>query len=337
MQARCTRRRSVLVSFRRTVTAGLASLALACALPVSPAAAQDYPNKPGKVIVPLTAGSPVDVLARVVTQHLATRLGQPFVVENKPGAGTMIGTRTVAAADPDGYTLMIGASSFIISATLYPKPGYDPVKSFTPVASLVTTPQILVIAPDVPAKTVQEFIAYAKANPGKVNFGFGQGTLPHILGATLKAITGADITSVPYKGGAQAMTDMLGGRIQMIFGTMSTLLPLIKQGKIRALAVTSETRNPKLPNVPTMAESGLPKLSLTFWAGLFAPAGTPAAIVDKLHAAINDVMKEPDTVTAMARLGFEPQVETRAQFATFVADQAAIWPPILKASGVKPR
>ncbi len=165
--------------------------------------------------MPYTPGSPVDVLARTVTQHAATRLGQSFVIDNRPGAGTTIGTKIAAAAEPDGYTLLMGATSFVISSSLYPNLDYDPLKSFTPVAMLAHAPQVLVIAPSVPAKTVQEFIAHAKANPGKLNFGFGLGTLPQILGESFKAVTGTDIASIPYKGGAQATTDMLGGRIEM--------------------------------------------------------------------------------------------------------------------------
>jgi tripartite-type tricarboxylate transporter receptor subunit TctC len=316
----------------RLVVAGI----IAAAVAMTPAAAQDYPSKPIKLIVPLTPGSPVDVLTRVVTQHLAARLGQPMVVENRPGAGTTIGTRAVATSEPDGYTLLVVASSFIIGATMYSAPGYDPVNSFAAVASLVTTPQMLVIAPSVPAKTVQEFIAHAKANPGKLNFGYGQGTLPHILGESFKVITGTEIASIPYKGGAQAITDMLGGRIHMNFGTMATLLPLIGEGKIRPLAVTSNRRSAQLPEVPTMAESGLPQLSLTFWAGIVAPAGTPAAVVDKLNREVNVVMRSAEALAVMTRLGFEPQPGTPQEFATFIADEARKWPPIVKASGVKP-
>ena len=229
---------------RRTLAA---TLAIACY--ATAAVAQTYPSKPIKAIVPYTPGSPVDVLARVVTQQVSARLGQSIVIDNRPGAGTTIGTKLAASADPDGYTLLIGATSFILSFSLYQNLEYDPVKSFAPVAMLAYSPQVLVIAPSVPAATVQEFIAYAKANPGRLNFGFGLGTLPQILGESFKAVTGTDIASIPYKGGAQAITDMLGGRIQMNFGTTATLLPLIRQGKVRALAVTTQTRSKDLPDV----------------------------------------------------------------------------------------
>jgi tripartite-type tricarboxylate transporter receptor subunit TctC len=316
---------------RRTLAA---TLAIACY--ATAAAAQTYPSKPIKLIVPYTPGSPVDVLARVVTQQVSARLGQSIVIDNRPGAGTTIGTKLAANADPDGYTLLIGATSFILSFSLYPNLDYDPVKSFAPVAMLAHSPQVLVVAPSVPAATVQEFIAYAKANPGKLNFGFGLGTLPQILGESFKAVTGTDIASIPYKGGAQAITDTLGGRIQMNFGTTATLLPLIQQGKVRALAVTTRTRSKDLPDVPTMVESGLPELALIFSAGLLVPAGTPADIIHKLNVETNEAMRTPELTASMAKLGFEPQLWSTQDYAAFLADEMRRWPPIVKAAGVKP-
>jgi len=200
---------------------------------------------------------------------------------------------------------------------------------------LAVSPQMLVIAPSVPAKTVPEFVAYAKANPGKLNFGYGLGTLPQILGEAFKSATGADIASIPYRGGAQAITDMLGGRIQMNFGTQATLLPLIREGKVRPLAVTTETRAKDLPEVPTMAESGLPQLSLAFSAGILAPAGTPAAVVAKLNGEINEAMKSPELAASMAKLGFEPQFWSPQDYAAFLAEEGKRWPSIVKASGVQ--
>jgi len=201
-----------------------ALVAVMLAICATAADAQSYPVKPIKLIVPYTPGSPVDVLARVVTQQVAARLGQGIVIDNRPGAGTTLGTKMAASAEPDGYTLLIGATSFILSFSLYQNLDYD-ARSFVPVAMLAHSPQVLVIAPSVPAATVAEFVAYAKANPGKLNFGFGLGTLPQILGESFKVVTGTEIASIPYKGGAQAVTDMLGGRIEMNFGTTSTLLP----------------------------------------------------------------------------------------------------------------
>jgi tripartite-type tricarboxylate transporter receptor subunit TctC len=313
-----------------------ALLALGLGLGLTGAAAQTYPSKPIKMVVPYTPGSPVDVLARVVTQHVSARLGQPIVIDNRPGAGTTIGTKAAADAAPDGYTLLIGATSFVIAASLYPTIDYDPVKSFAPVAMLALAPQTLVITPSLPAKTVPEFVAYAKAHPGELNFGFGLGTLPQILGESFKVETGTDIVSIPYKGGAQAITDMLGGRIHMNFGTQATLLPLIRDGRIRALAVTTETRAKDLPEVPTMIESGLPQLTLGFSAGILAPAGTPTTIVDKLNAEINEAMKSPELAASMAKLGFEPKFWTPKDYGAFLSEEAKRWPPIVKAAGVQP-
>jgi tripartite-type tricarboxylate transporter receptor subunit TctC len=311
-----------------------ALVAVMLAICATAADAQSYPVKPIKVIVPYTPGSPVDVLARVVTQQVAARLAQGIVIDNRPGAGTTLGTKMAASAEPDGYTLLIGATSFILSFSLYQNLDYD-ARSFVPVAMLAHSPQVLVIAPSVPAATVAEFVAYAKANPGRLNFGFGLGTLPQILGESFKVVTGTEIASIPYKGGAQAVTDMLGGRIDMIFGTTATLLPLIQQGKVRALAVTTQKRSKDLPGVPTMIESGLPQLALIFSAGLLAPAGTPGEIVARLNAEINEAMRAPELEASMAKLGFEPQIWSPQEYAAFLAEEGRRWPPIVKAAGVK--
>jgi tripartite-type tricarboxylate transporter receptor subunit TctC len=314
----------------------LAAAALAVVLGSDPAGAETFPSRPLKMIVPYTPGSPVDVLARLAMHHLSVRLGQPIVIDNRPGAGTTIGTKAAADSPPDGYTLVIGATSFVIAASLYPKLDYSPIKSFAPVAMLAVAPQTLVIAPSVPAHTVQEFVAYAKAHPGELNFGYGLGTLPQILGETFKVVTGTDIASIPYRGGAQAITDMLGGRIQMNFGTQATLLPLIQQGKVRALAVTTETRAKELPDVPTMMESGLPQLTLSFSAGILAPAGTPEPVVEQLNAEMNEALKSPEMVAGLAKLGFEPRPWSTKEYAEFLAEEMKRWPPIVKASGVQP-
>jgi tripartite-type tricarboxylate transporter receptor subunit TctC len=313
----------------------LAAAMLAIGLWTTPAGAQTYPSKPIKVIVPYTPGSPVDVLARTVTQPLSARLGQSIVIDNRPGAGTTIGTKIAANSDPDGYTLLVGATSFILSFLLYQNLDYDPLRSFTPVAMLAHSPQVLVIAPSVPATTVQELVAHAKANPGKLNFGFGLGTLPQILGESFKAATATDIASIPYKGGAQAITDMLGGRIDMNFGTTATLLPLIRKGRIRALAVTTQTRAKDLPDVPTMIESGLPQLALIFSAGVLAPAGTPADVIGTLNAEINEAMKTPELTASLAQLGFEPKIWSPQDYGAFLDDEMRRWPPIVRAAGVK--
>lgn len=298
--------------------------------------AQGYPSRAVKIITPNTPGSPVDALGRVIAQQLQVRLGQSIVIENRPGGSQSIGAKAVATADPDGYTLLLFSNGHYFG--LATNPGYDPVKSFTPVATVAEWNHVLVVRPDFPAKTVQELVGYAKANPGKVTFGFGLSTPPQILGETLKNVTGADITSVPYRGGAPAVTDMLGGRIDMNFGTTATLLPLIQQGKVRAMAFTGVKRSSDLPDVPTMIESGFPQVSFNpdNWTGISAPAGTPRAVVDRLYAAINETLRSPELAANYARFGFEVMIKQQRELDAFIAAEAQKWPPIVKAAGLKP-
>jgi tripartite-type tricarboxylate transporter receptor subunit TctC len=302
------------------------------------ARAQAYPSKLIRVVVPFTPGSPVDALARIVTQELSVRLGQSIVIDNRPGAGTSIGTKAVMTANPDGYTLLLTGPHVVYIPTLYPHLHFEATKSLAPVATLCSWSHVLVIAPSVPANTVAELVAYARANPNKLNFGFGLGTTPHLLGETLKLVTGAEINSIPYRGGAQAVTDLLGGRIDMNFGTTATLLPLIQQGKVRALAYTDVARSPDLPNVPTMSESGFPEIGYRpdSWQAVLAPPGTPAAVIHKLNTEINESLKSPTLTAALATLGFEPKITTPEEFAAFLAQEADKFPPIIKATGLKP-
>jgi tripartite-type tricarboxylate transporter receptor subunit TctC len=319
---------------RRVLLFGL----LAVALGLNGAGAQVYPDKTIKIVVPFTPGSPVDVLGRVIAQQLSGRLGQSVIIDNRPGAGTSIGAKAVATAEPDGHTLLLTGTNLVYLPELYRNLEFDPIKSFAAVATLTTWSHALVVASSVPANTVAEFIAYAKANPGKLNFGFGLGTTPQILGEYFKAITGVDINSVPYRGGAQAISDMLGDRIHMNFGTTATLLALIRQGNVRVLAYTGVTRHPDLPAVPTVIEAGLPQLAFNpdVCIGLLAPAGTPAAVVDKLNLAANESLKSPETLASFAKLGIAPASSSPQEFAAFLVAEARKWPPILKASGVKP-
>jgi tripartite-type tricarboxylate transporter receptor subunit TctC len=297
-------------------------------------AQSSYPDHAIKVILPYTAASPIDVSARIIAPALALRLGQPVVVENRAGGGTTIGLKMVMSATPDGYTLLYTNSPTHVIAQLLAKGfSYDPVNDFVPIVMVGSTSLVLVVAVDVPANTLQEFIAYAKVNPGKLNFGFGQGTLPHLVGEAFKIATGTDIASIPYRGGAAAVTDMLGGRIQMGLSAVGNLLPLIRDGKIKALAVTSTTRSGELPDVPTMIESGFPSLTSVTYYGFLGPAGTPADVVAKLNSEVNESLKAAELRAALVKAGFDPVGGSPQDFAAIIADQLQHWTPIVKASG----
>ena len=314
----------------RTLTA-----TLVCLLGlVAPAIAQTFPDRPIKIIAPFTPGSPNDVVARLIATPLTTHLGQSVVVDNRPGGGTTIGVKAAMTAEPDGYTLLFSNSPTHFIAPLVNKSlAYDPLKDFVPVATIASGSLMLVIAPEVPARTLAEFIAYAKANPDKLNFGFGQGTLPQLVGEMFKRATGTQIANIPYKGGAQAVTDMLGGRVQMNIGTISTLGPLVREGKLRALAVTSATRNAELPDVPTMAESGLPEVASLTYYGLFAPSGVPVGAVRRINAAVNDSLESPEIGAAIRRIGFDPHGGTPEDFTKLLISEMKRWIPIVQATG----
>jgi tripartite-type tricarboxylate transporter receptor subunit TctC len=317
----------------RVVLAVALAVGLAAAT-AQPGAAQSYPDRPIKLILPFTAGSPNDVIARLVAPALSEQLGQTVVIDNRPGGGTTIGTKAVMGADPDGYTLLFSNTPTLLIVPVASKAAhYDPLKDIVPVATICSGSNVIVIAPSVPAKTVQEFVAYAKANPGKLNFGFGQGTQPQLIGEMFKMATGTKIADIPYKGGARAIPDLLGGRIQMNIGTLSTLRPLHLAGKVRAIAVTSTTRSPLLPDVPTMAESGYPDVTSLTYYGIFGPVGLPAEIVDKLNAAMNAALHSPELRAGLAKLDFAPHPATPKDFAALVASETKKWVPIVKATG----
>jgi tripartite-type tricarboxylate transporter receptor subunit TctC len=319
------------MSTRRTFLVALpAVLGLA-----SPAAAQSYPNRVIRMITPFTPGSPVDVAARLLAQHLGANLGQNVIVDNRPGAGTTTGMKAAAMAEPDGYTPLFQSSSLVVAPAMYKNLDYDPLKAFIPVANVASSHWVTVVPPSLPVRTVPEFIAYAKANPGKLNFGFGQGTAPQLVGEWLKVTNELEIGSVPYRGGMQAVTDMLGGTIHLNIGTASTLVPLIQEGKLRAISVWGPTRFPELPDVPTMMESGFPGLSLYFWSGLWVPVGTPAAVVSRLNAETNAALRSPEMKASMDKLGIEATIGSPQDFAAFIADEAPKWARIVEASGVK--
>jgi tripartite-type tricarboxylate transporter receptor subunit TctC len=310
--------------------------ALAVATLVGTAQAQDYPDRPVKIIVPTPPGGPVDVIARLTANSLQNSLGKGFVVENRAGAGNTIGSKDAAEAAPDGYTLLYSsASGLVIAPLLHPDAGYDPLKSYDPVALVGESSNILVVNPSVPANTVQELVAYARANPGKVNFSSGGiGVLPHLIGEMFKARAGIDIVHVPYKGGGPSINDVVAGNVQMTFEGTSVLLPLIQAGRLRALAVTTPKRIPQLPDVPTMVESGFPNFVSTSWTGLLAPAHTPQPVIAKLNAAINAGLKTPEFKTALERLSNEPIGGSPADLTAVIKADLDKWSPIVSSLGL---
>jgi tripartite-type tricarboxylate transporter receptor subunit TctC len=322
---------------RLRMTMGITRIVLAALVAVGiavTASAQPYPNKPIKIIVPLTAGSPVDVVGRLIGNHLSAALKQPVIVENRPGAGATIGAKAVASAEPDGYTLLHTAANHVIAPAAFKNLTYDPIKDFTPIGATATSPFVVVVTPNLPVKTVAELIAYSKANPGKLNWGFGLGTSPHVIGELFKHLTKADIASIPYKGGANAVTDILAGQIHMNIGTTATLVPLVTSGKLRAIAVIGEGRYADLPDVPTMVESGVP-LAFTFWSGLLAPPATPPDVVRKLNATLNEVLASPEMKASMAKLGLLPKPGTPEQFRAFLETESREWTKAVGLTGVK--
>ena len=300
------------------------------------AAAQTYPDRPIKLIVPFPPGGPPDAIARVIGDDVSKRLNQTIVVDNRQGAGATIGTRTVAAADPDGYTLLFASTtSLSIAPFVFKNVEYDPVKSFAPVAGVSIGPLVVVVHPAVPAKTVPELVAFAKAHPGKLNYGSGVASPPHIAWGLFTRVTGTDIVFIPYRAMAGAMTDLVAGEIQIMIDGTGPLLPHIQDGKVRPLAVTGQTRSPDFPNLPTMIESGYPDYVLSFWTGVVAPAGTPAEIVGKVNGAINASLKSPPVQANLAKFNVEPNITTPQEFGAFIAAETAKWSGIVKATGIK--
>lgn len=320
---------------RRNVLAVLAGAALGQS-GIGPVCAQGkYPERSIRMIVPFPPGGPIDTMARMMGQELSSRVGQ-VVVENRPGGGSTIGTKDVAAAAPDGYTLLFGSSgSLAVAPALYTGLGVDPRKAFTPIATVALLPHVFVVNNDVPAKTVAEFVAYAKADPGKINFGAGLGTPPHLLSTLFKTRANIDVVFVPYTGSASSVNDLLGGRTQFTIDGLVTLYPLIKAGKLRALAVARAERWPTLPDVPTLVESGYPDFVLDAWTGIVAPAGTPAPIVGQLNAAVNDALKAPSTQELLAKFSAIAKVGTPDDFKAFLADQMEKWGAIVKLAGAR--
>ena len=324
-----TRRRSL----QAIAAASIAALGV-LASPVTQAQG-GFPNKPITIIVPFSAGGTTDILARIMSQGLTAELGQPVVVDNKPGAGGNIGAALAAKAQADGYTLFMGTvGTHAINQTLYKKLPYDPVQDFVPLTRVATVPNLLVANPSQPFKTVKELIAYAKANPGKVTYGSpGAGASPHVSGELFRSMTGTDLLHVPYKGSAPAMTDLLGNQIAIMFDNLPSAIQHVRSGKLRPIAITTAKRSPELPDVPTIAEAGVPGYEATSWFGLWAPAKTPADVQAKLYAAIVKVLKDPAVVKKITDQGGDVAIDTQAGFAAYIKAESAKWGKVVKDSG----
>lgn len=316
---------------RRALVATAAAAAVAVG---ALAHAETYPSKLIKLIVPYTAGSPNDVVARMLVQNLQPRLGQPIIIDNKPGGGATIGIKAAAAAEPDGYTLLFVSSALVIDPAMKGI-DYDPLKELAPVASVVTTYLMLTARPTLPVKTLAELVAYTKAHPGTVNLAATQGSVATLVAEKFKRESGADIQIIPYKGGAAALPDFLADRVQMMVPTPATSIGLIRAGKALGLAISSETRIRELPEVPTMREVGLPDLTMDFWAGVLAPAGTPPAIVNRLNEAINETLQSAGMKESMGKLSLDAKIGSPQEFAAFIKEEIPRWNAIAKSAGVK--
>ena len=308
-----------------------------CAFMCSASYSQPYPTKPVRLVVTYTAGGPADIAARALAQKLAEMWGQQVVVDNRAGAGGIIGTELVAKAAPDGYTLLHGtAAGLIINPLLVKKLPYDTFRDFAPVSMVVIVPQLLVTHPALPATTLKELIALAKARPGALNYAsVGIGSPNHLGMELLKSMAGIDMVHVPYKGATPAMADLIAGQVQLAFNGMASVLPQIASGKMKAIAIGSARRSPAAPDVPTVAEAGLPGFEYVAWNGNFAPAGTPAALVNRLSADIRKALAAPDVVQRLASLGSEPGGNTPAEFAAYVKADHARWARVVQTVGLK--
>jgi tripartite-type tricarboxylate transporter receptor subunit TctC len=297
--------------------------------------AQGYPDRPIKLVVPFPAGGATDTMARLVAQHMQARLGQIVIIENQGGAGGTIGTRQVAGAAADGYTLLMGSIGTFGSQPLLYKLDYDPHKAFTPIATVAIDKLVLVAGPSLPVMTAQELVRYAKANPGKLNYGSAIGIGPHLVAELFKIKSGTSIVHIPYRGGAPVIADLVAGQIDMTVNGKSVLLPHIVAGKLRALAVTAATRWPELPNVPTLVELGYLDAPYDAVFGVVAPAGTPTIVIERLSAAINDGLRSPEMRASLAKLGIEPMITTPREFAAIISQEIPKWAEVVRITGVK--
>jgi tripartite-type tricarboxylate transporter receptor subunit TctC len=316
----------------------LALVVVAAATLASPAGAQDYPARSVKFIVPFGAGGPADVYARVLAQHLSDTLKQSFVVEDRPGAGSIIGSDAVAKSPPDGYTLLVMSNTHTTNESLVANKPFQLMRDFVPVAPINYSDLLMVVHPSVPAKTLQEFIALAKKDPGKLNYASsGTGTPYHMAGELFKAMSGTDILHVPHKASGEARNAVLGGHVQMMFDAVTTMTENAKAGQVRPLATTGLKRSDLMPDVPTVAEAGVPGYEATIWLGVVAPAGTPKPIIDKLNAEITKVVNNPEVKAAWAKQGAVPMTMTPAEFDAYLRKDIEKWANVVKISGLKPQ
>ena len=315
----------------------LSATALLTANAAAQTPAPAFPTKAIRFVVPFPAGGPLDISARVIGQKLTEAWGQPVIVDNRPGAGGNIGAELVAKAVPDGYTILMGAvSTHAINPWLYAKMPYDPIRDFVPVSLVTQVPNVLIVHPSVPAKTVKELIALAKAQPGQLNYASGStGSAGHLAGELFNVMAGVKTVHIPYKGAPAAVIDLLSGQVSFMFDNLASALPNIKAGRVRALAVTTLARSPLLPALPTMNEAGLKGFDVSTWFGVFAPGDTPQDIADRLNAGVVAALKAPDVRERLAAMGAEPKPGTPAQFAAFVKAELAKYEKVVKASGAR--
>ena len=315
----------------------LAGVALACIGAANPVLAQDsYPNRPVRIVVPFSPGGATDIMSRVLAEKLGARLGQPVIVENKPGGGTMIASDYVSRADPDGYTLLMAASSLGIAPSIYAKVNYDPIKDFTPVTQVASVVHVLEVHPSVPAKNVGELIAYLKANPGKVSYGsVGTGSSTHLEAELFNSMAGVQMTHIPYKGSAPALNDLVAGRLQVMFDAWASSGPFVKDGKLRVLAVTTAQPSASVPDLPTVAASGLPGYSAMPWLGLVAPARTPQPVVDKLYRNLAQILEQPDVKAQFVGLGLDIIGSDPKTFGEFIRQDVATWAKVARDSNIR--
>ena len=298
--------------------------------------AQTWPTRPIRLVVPFAAGGTTSILGRAMADKLAPLLGQPVVVDNRPGAGGNVGMDAVAKSEPDGYTLLMGPIGLAINPALYSKMSFDPLRDLAPIGLYAGVPNLLVVHPSVPAQSLKELIALFKANPGKYNYASnGNGTSSHLAAEMLKSSAGVDIVHIPYKGGAPAMADLLAGQVTMLFDQMPAVLPQVKGGKVRALGVSSAQRSAAAPEVPSLAEAGLPGFDMTVWFGLLAPARTPPAVLQRVNAEMGKVLQDPEFRTFLAGLGVSPLGGSPEAFASFMQAETQRWAQVVKASGAR--